>query len=341
MAAAVALAACQPMPGPAAPPAPQAESGPAPLGPLAPAEAGIPPHVHIKDVIYERKYGMSLTLDVFQPARPNGAAIVSVDTGGWVTGYDHVWAGNHVHFLERGYTVFNVVHGSSPKFTVPEQIADVRRAVKFIRHHAADYHVDPARVGMTGVSTGGLLSLMMGLTDTADPGAEDPVERMSSRVQAVACIAPVTDLTNVRWPTQIDDKPGVPIMGPFHFLDFMEKARARILMGKGDSPEMSPRIVAVMTDHDKAMEILRTVSPVEQVSAAAAPTMILQGDKDRVVPLDKTERFLGKLKAANVPNKLVVVPDAGHNIPDMVARTKDLADWFDIHLKPQAAPAAH
>jgi acetyl esterase/lipase len=329
--AAAATPACPPAAAPAPPPEPSAK--------LAPAEPGIPPHVHIEDVIYGRKYGTSLTLDVFQPVQPNGAAIVAVDTGGWVTDYDHIWAGGYAHFLKRGYTVFHVVHGSSPKFTVPEQVSDVRRAVKFIRFHAADYKIDPLRIGITGASTGGLLAVMMGVTDTAEPDAKDPVERMSSRVQAVACFAPQTDLTIVTWPWPYK---GDPPIGAFAFFDFMEKPRSRVTLSSGNAPGQSPGVVHMLTEPDKGKEILKAISPMLLVTAAAAPTMIIQGDKDQVIPLERSQRFIAKLAEAGVPGKLVPVPGSGHGIPNVVERTAELADWFDVYLKPKgaAAPAA-
>ena len=73
----------------------------------------------------------------------------------------------------------------------------MNRAVRFIRYHAKDYTIDPDRIGITGGSAGGHLSLMQGTAgDAGDPKAKDPVDRTSSRVQAVACFFPPTDFLN-------------------------------------------------------------------------------------------------------------------------------------------------
>ena len=100
--------------------------------------------------------------------------------------------------LDRGYTVFAVVHGSQPRFTVPEIIQDMNRAVRFIRYHAKDYGIDKARIGISGAHRrAGHLSLMLGTAGSlGDPNAKDPVDRESSRVQAVACFFPPADLLN-------------------------------------------------------------------------------------------------------------------------------------------------
>ena len=73
----------------------------------------------------------------------------------------------------------------------------MNRAVRFIRYHARDYGIDPDRIGIYGASAGGHLSLMQGTAgDVGDPKAKDAVDRVSSRVQAVACFFPPTDFLN-------------------------------------------------------------------------------------------------------------------------------------------------
>ena len=100
-------------------------------------------------------------------------------------------------FIRRGYTIFAVVHGSQPKYTIPEILLDMHRAVRYVRHNAKQYDVDPGRIGIYGGSAGGHLSLMQGTAGNAgNPTAVDPVERASSRVQAVACFFPPTDFLN-------------------------------------------------------------------------------------------------------------------------------------------------
>ena len=118
------------------------------------------------DVIYGRKAGMALTLDVFEPVRKNAAGVIFLVSGGWASSHDdttmvHVTPENYTPYLRRGYTVFAVVHGSMPRFNVPDIILDVQRAVRFIRHNAAQYGVDPNRLGVLGSSSGGHLALMI------------------------------------------------------------------------------------------------------------------------------------------------------------------------------------
>jgi hypothetical protein len=92
----------------------------------------------------------------------------------------------------------------NPKFNIPEIVQDIHRAVRFVRHNAAKYDIDPNRLGIVGGSAGGHLSLMM--ATTGGPGkedAKDPIDRETSAVQAVACFFPPTDFMNWREPGDI------------------------------------------------------------------------------------------------------------------------------------------
>src|ERR1019366_4262439 len=172
------------------------------LVPTGRAEAQEQSYTRVKDVIYGRKFGTALTMDVFTPKQDaNGAAIVLVVSGGWYSDSQTINSTLFATFLaeplKRGYTVFAVVHASQPRFTIPEAIADIGRAVRFIRHNAKEYKIDPERIGITGGSAGGHLSLMQGTVgDTGNAKAADPIDRASSRVQAVACFFPPTDFLN-------------------------------------------------------------------------------------------------------------------------------------------------
>jgi acetyl esterase/lipase len=124
-----------------------------------------PSYTRQEDVIYGRKFGTALTMDVFRPTRnANGLGVIWVVSGGWVSDHGWVNAGYPKPFLDRGYTVFAVVHGCQPKYTIPEVIADMKRSVRFIKAHAKEYKIDPDQLGVTGGSAGGHLSLMLGTT---------------------------------------------------------------------------------------------------------------------------------------------------------------------------------
>jgi acetyl esterase/lipase len=160
----------------------------------------------VPDVVYGHKAGMALTFDVFKPdSASNGAGILYMVSGGWVSTWrDPLQARTAFsHLLNAGFTVFAVRHGSSPQFKVPEAYADVKRALRYIHLHAHEHGVDPNRLGVTGGSAGGHLSLMLGNTgDDGDPNASDPVLRGASKVAAVVAYFPPVDLRGMTGPSE-------------------------------------------------------------------------------------------------------------------------------------------
>jgi acetyl esterase/lipase len=150
-----------------------------------------------EDIVYGHKDGMALTFDMMKSANPNGAAVLAIQSGGWYSNYVPPAALKPVMqpLLAKGYTVMIVRHGSAPKYTVPEAIDDVRRCVRFIHLKAGDLGVDANRLGVTGGSAGGHLTLMLATTgDDGDPSAKDPVLKHSSKIAAAVSLFPPTDL---------------------------------------------------------------------------------------------------------------------------------------------------
>jgi acetyl esterase/lipase len=282
-----------------------------------PADAG--PVTEKDDIIYGRKADLALTLDVFTPERQNGAAIVHLASGGWHNA--HGEPQNFAELLKRGYTVFRVLLSSEPKFTVLEQAPDLARAVRFIRFHAADYKIDPTRIGIEGASSGGHMSLLHAMGgDDGNPGSPDPVERVSSRLQAAAVFFPLTDLLNYGAPGAVQGGD----LGP------LKHHRASF-----DFEEWDPALRAnvKVTDPARKRELLAQASPITHATAKSPPTLVIHGDRDEVVPLQQGEVLIARLKELGVPAKLIVVPGGGHPWPDFwrVDATK-MADWFDEHL---------
>jgi acetyl esterase/lipase len=271
-----------------------------------------------EDVIYGRKYGMALTLDVFQSANPNGCGLLFLVNGGWLSSKATprmvtIQPDDYRVYLERGYTVFAVVTSSQPKFQIPEQIADVHRAVRFVRNSAAKHGVRPDRLGVLGSSSGGHLTLSIATRGgPGQPDAADPVERESSAVQAAACFFPPTDFLNYGGPG---------------------------INGVGQGP-LAPLQVAfgpqALTPEGR--EILgREISPIYFATPQLPPTLIIHGDDDKVVPLQQSADFVKRAKEEKVRHiELIVRPGKGHGWGDVWRSTEDVtafADFFDAHLR--------
>ncbi len=267
-------------------------------------------YTRIEDVVYGRKFGMALTLDVFQPpkGKANGIGIILIVSGGWFSAHEAINMKFVGPLVKRGYTVFAVMHGSQPRFIVTEIEPDIHRAVRFIRHNAAKYGVDPNRLGLTGGSAGGHLSLTM--ATQGEPGvkdAKDPVERESSEVQCVACFFPPTDFLNYGEPGE--DAVGVGTLANF-----------KSAFGPmADTPE-------------GRQQLGKLISPIYFVHSNMPPILIIHGDADKLVPLYQSQCFVKKCDAVGSPVKLVVREGKAHGWPDLTKDIDLFGVWFDNNL---------
>ena len=269
-----------------------------------------PDYRRTEDVVYGRKFGTALTLDVFQPARTNGYGLLFMVSGGFFSSHDAINPGILQPFLDRGYTVFAVVHGSQPKFAIPEIVQDIHRAVRFVRFRSAQYGIHPDRLGITGASAGGHLSLTLGTQGA--PGksdAKDPIDRESSAVQAVACFFPPTDFLN--YGAAGVDAVGVGILAAF-----------------------KPAFGALAETPEGRRSLGREISPINFVSSHLPPILIIHGDADTLVPIQQAESFVKKAQEAGAKNvKLIVRAGKQHGWPEIGADLTLFADWFDEHLR--------
>jgi acetyl esterase/lipase len=267
-----------------------------------------------EDVIYARKFGTALTLDVFQPEKQNGAGVIFMVSGGFFSSHDAINPGFYKPLLDHGYAVFAVVHGSQPRFIIPEIMEDVHRAARFIRHNASKYGVDPMRLGVTGASAGGHLSLILGTQGA--PGkadAKDPIDRESSAVQAVACFFPPTDFAN--WAAAGDDGVGFGTTIKF-------------------KPAFGPR-----SDTAQGRQMLsEEISPIHFVHSNMPPILITHGDADKQVPIYQAQIFEKRVKEFASPIKTIIKPGQDHGWVGMDHDVEVFAQWFDEHLLQNTKP---
>ena len=263
----------------------------------------------LTDLVYGRKSGVALTMDVFKPQKPNGIGMIWIVSGGWYSSHDNINPGIGQYFASRGMTVFQVVHGSQPKFTLSEIVPDIHRAVRFIRTHAAKYGVDPNRLCISGASAGGHLSLMMAAYGgPGDPVAPDMVDRASSAVQAAAVFFPPTDFLNYA-------KPGVRAWKDTTLKDFWHVFAVPPTLSEAEQDTM-----------------MRSLSPIYGVSKNTPPILIFHGDADKLVPIQQSQSFMAKLETFHVPHQLLVRPRQAHGWASMDKDMIPVDDWFEKYL---------
>jgi len=281
-----------------------------------------------EEIIYGRKDGVALTMLQLKPAaKSNGKAIIRVMAGSWFSSYTMASAtetieGSKRLYGDRGFTVFEVIIGSQPRFSIPDQVSDVKRAVRYIRYNAKTLGVDPGHIGIEGYSAGGHLSLVVATADEKiDTASKDPVDHVSSRVQAVAVLFPPTDFLN--WPpfgNIINAKDLLLQGGVYGALDFRKWNSAT----KTYDP---------ISDTAARNKIGKEISPIYAVSPGDPPVFIMHGDADNTVPLQQSETIIAKFKAAGVPNNFIIKKGVKHDFRAMQPEIKQFADWFEKYLK--------
>jgi len=278
------------------------------------------------EIIYGRKDGMALTMIMLTPKKnANGKAIIKVVSGSWVSTYDRipVTINRSTIYLNRGYTVYAVMHGSQPRYAIPDEVADLKRAVRFIRYNADEYHINKNSIGITGSSSGGHLSLMVALSDDKiDTASKDPINHISSRVQAAAVFYPPTDFLNWGQPNRnlAEAKKDLAIARVVSAFEYKERNDI-------------DRTYKLITDSIKQFQITKQISPVYSVTADDPPVFIIHGDADRTVPIQQSETLVKKLNDAHVQNRFIIKEGGGHGWKNEEIEEKNFVDWFDKYLK--------
>jgi acetyl esterase/lipase len=246
--------------------------------------------------------------------RPNAEqplpAIIHIHGGGWYAGGKGGVAtlAMMCRFAEAGFVALSIDYRLSGEATFPAAIEDCKLAVRWLRAHADDYHVDPDRIGVIGGSAGGHLSAMLAVTRPED-GFDEHGRYLeySSDVQAAVPVCGPMDLRVPLAPQRYPDEDD-PVVVKFLGGPLAEKA-------------------------DEA----RRASPITYVREDLPPILLIHGSADnRVVP-DQSKRFAEALSAAGAPHELLIIEGGTHGMG--IAREGEGSDrllgFFAEHLEMQ------
>jgi CheY-like chemotaxis protein len=248
--------------------------------------------------------GPSLELEVSEPAEKNGAGIF-VAAGNVTPGDQQETTLHEVQGLvARGYTVFSVLHGPNSAPTLLEKEQDVHRAIRFVRHHAGQWNVDPDKLGILGLADGALALLIATRGRPGDSTAPDPVDRQSSVVQAAACILPPNNLAKY-WKFSGDDDE--------------EESSAR------NRSSFWLKVVS----HEGAATAPTEPSPTYLVTAKTPPLLLIHGDAGTRAEVAAAAR---EFKNVGPTLAIIIKPAAVREDAEGEKDFRACADWFDEHL---------
>jgi acetyl esterase/lipase len=270
---------------------------------------------HKTDVVYGEVHGTGLLMDVFTPkSKPNGLAIVDVVSGVWRSDRgkirDHSMAQLFNICCSHGYTVFAVRPGSRTRYTGLEMVSHIKMGIRYVKQHAAEYSIDPERLGLTGASAGGHLALLTAIApEEGKSDSSSPALRQSTKVKATAVFFPPTDFLD--WDGQPAD------LAKFADLFFLGGS-------KGQTDEA-------------LQEQARKLSPARLVAGPTMPFLFIHGDTDPLVPLQQSQKMVEALRAAGGLAELVVKEGGGHPWFTIPEEVKLMAKWFDQKLADKPA----
>jgi acetyl esterase/lipase len=231
----------------------------------------------LRNVAYVQRDTGKLKADFYLPkTTATGPGVLVVHGGAWIVGNK-----SHMDFIgrrlaEEGFVAMSIQYRLAPQAIFPAQIEDCQAAVRFLREHAQQYHVDPSRIAGYGYSAGGQLVALLGtLPDTAAPAAEASPDTVSTRLQAV-----------VAGGAPCDFRP-LPV----------------------NSTQLAYWLGGTRADKPEAYEC---ASPACYVSSDDPPMLLFHGEEDSLVPILSPQAMVAQLTAAGVKSRLYTVPKAGH-----------------------------
>jgi acetyl esterase/lipase len=217
----------------------------------------------------------SLTAYLPSPDRATGTGVLIFPGGGYIRLAVDKEGVQAAHWLtDLGVAAFVVRYRVGPQYHYPVMLQDAQRAVRVARAHAAEWGVDPHRLGVIGFSAGGHMASLTGTHfDSGDAASSDPVERQNSRPDFMILAYPVITMDSV----------------------FAHRGSRTNLLGRNPAPD-----------------VIRAMSTETQVTPATPPTFLVASTDDASVPVENSLMFYRALRAAGVPVEMHIYESGRH-----------------------------
>jgi acetyl esterase/lipase len=175
-----------------------------------------------------------------------------------------------------GMAAFVLRYRLGPRYHHPIELGDAQRAIRTLRAHAAEWRLDPTRIGIVGFSAGGHLAMTASTrSDAGAAGAADAVDRVSSRPDFAVLGYPVISMTE----------------------EWTHKGSRTNLLGDNPDPELA-----------------KSLSGERAVTRDTPPTFLFQTTEDTVVPAENSVHYYLALRKAGIPAEMHVFEKGPHGV---------------------------
>jgi acetyl esterase/lipase len=256
---------------------------------------------------------LAMQKDYQGPPRP---ALLVIHGGGWIEGDKSSFAtatqrnpANIRDFARLGFVALGINYRLAREAPFPAGLDDCRAAVRWLRAHAAEYRVDPTRIGAYGNSAGGHLALLLALMPPEPAGPGEPLADQSSQVQAAASDSGPLDLLGQHRDNQL---------------------RGVVELFMGGPPERAGE------------GTYKKASPSSYVTGTVPPLLLIYGEVDGQVPVASADRFVAALSQAGAKDisyfRLAAVDHCPHSLIGVPYLRPVVNEFFLRTLKAKPRP---
>ncbi|MFC1574754.1 alpha/beta hydrolase fold domain-containing protein [Gemmatimonadota bacterium] len=234
----------------------------------------------LRDLVYASRGERDLRLDLYLPSYENDAraAVIFIHGGGWAFGNKEEFQYEAAKLASSGFVTASIEYRLSSERIYPAAVDDAKAAVRWLRANADLYRIHPDKIGVAGLSAGGHLASLLGVTGDRTHFMEGGENlEVSARVQAVASISGAYDMV---------DADRRDLWAPASFM--------------GGLPQASPHRWT-------------EASPTSHVGPDSAPFLFLHGTEDELTPGGEAERMVGLLQEAGVHAEMFWADGGGHD----------------------------